>query len=189
MTYFFIRAFDVVIAFSALVLGFPVFLIVACIGYFDTGSPIFCQTRMGKGKRPFTLIKFRTMVLDTKSVATHLASHDSITTYGAFLRKTKIDELPQLINVLRGEMSLVGPRPNLFNQHALIGERDSRNIYSALPGITGLSQINAIDMSSPKLLAETDQKMIETMSVCNYFKYILMTALGSGSGDRIRKDH
>ena len=125
------------------------------------------------------------MSVDTKSVASHLANSASITKLGSFLRKTKIDELPQLINVLKGEMSLVGPRPNLFNQSELIKERDNRGVYDVLPGVTGLAQVNNIDMSTPKLLAETDQKMIESLTLKKYFKYIIMTATGSGSGDAV----
>lgn len=104
----------------------------------------------------------------------------------AFLRKTKIDELPQLINVLKGEMSLVGPRPNLFNQDELIAERDALGIYNVLPGVTGLAQVQNIDMSTPKLLAQTDKQMIDTLTLSRYFKYILMTATGSGSGDAVK---
>jgi O-antigen biosynthesis protein WbqP len=185
MNSFIIRTLDLFIAFFVLLITFPILIIVAIIGYFDTGSPVFIQQRIGKNKGPFNLIKFRTMSVDTKSVASHLASTASITKFGSFLRKSKIDELPQLINVLKGEMSLVGPRPNLFNQEELISERDSRGVYGALPGITGLAQVNTIDMSTPKLLAETDQEMIKTLSIRNYFKYIIMTATGSGSGDRV----
>jgi O-antigen biosynthesis protein WbqP len=180
-----IRTLDFVMAFFGLIVTFPILLMVTIIGYFDTGSPVFIQQRVGKNKKPFNLIKFRTMSVDTKSVASHLASTASITKLGSFLRKTKIDELPQLINVLKGEMSFVGPRPNLFNQEELINERDSRGVYDVLPGITGLAQVNTIDMSTPKLLAETDQKMIETLTIQHYFKYIIQTATGSGSGDRV----
>jgi len=181
-----IRTLDFLMAFMGLIITLPILLFVTIIGYFDTGSPIFIQERVGKNKKPFNLIKFRTMSIDTKSVASHLASTSSITKLGAFLRKSKIDELPQLINVLKGEMSFVGPRPNLFNQDELITERDSRRIYDVLPGITGLAQVNIIDMSTPKLLAETDQKMIQTLTLKNYFRYIIMTATGSGSGDRVK---
>jgi len=178
-----IRILDFLIAFFGLIATFPILLIATIIGYFDTGAPIFIQERVGRNKKKFQLIKFRTMSIDTKSVASHLANTASITKLGAFLRKTKIDELPQLINVLKGEMSLVGPRPNLFNQSELIKERDSRGVYDVLPGVTGLAQVNNIDMSTPQLLAETDQKMIESLTLKNYFKYIIMTATGSGSGD------
>ena len=188
MNHSIIRILDLFMALAGLVLSFPILVMVTIMGYLDTGSPIFIQTRVGKNKRPFKLIKFRTMSVDTKSVASHLASSASITKLGSFLRKTKIDELPQLINVLKGEMSFVGPRPNLFNQHELIKERDSRGVYDVLPGITGLAQVNSIDMSTPKLLAETDQKMIQTLTVKDYFKYIMMTATGSGSGDRVNDD-
>jgi lipopolysaccharide/colanic/teichoic acid biosynthesis glycosyltransferase len=185
MTLFIIRILDFLMAFFGLLITFPILLLVTIIGYFDTRSPIFIQQRVGKNKRPFKLIKFRTMSVDTKSVASHLANTASITKLGSFLRKTKIDELPQLINVLKGEMSFVGPRPNLFNQEELIQERDSLAVYEVLPGITGLAQVNNIDMSTPKLLAETDAKMLSSLTLKDYFKYIIMTATGSGSGDAV----
>jgi O-antigen biosynthesis protein WbqP len=181
-----IRTLDFLAAFFGLLLLWPVLLVVTIIGLFDTGSPVFIQTRVGKHKKPFKLIKFRTMSKETASVASHLASNSSITKFGSFLRKTKIDELPQLINVLKGEMSLVGPRPNLFNQEELIKERDALGVYNVLPGVTGLAQVQNIDMSTPKYLAETDKKMIDTLTVQNYFKYILMTVTGSGSGDAVK---
>ncbi len=185
MNYFITRTLDFLLAFFGLLITFPILLVVAIIGLFDTGSPIFIQERVGKKRRPFKLIKFRTMSVETKSVASHLASTASITKLGAFLRKTKIDELPQLINVLKGEMSFVGPRPNLFNQEELIQERDSRGVYDVFPGITGLAQVNNIDMSTPKLLAETDQRMISSLTIKKYLKYIIMTVTGSGSGDAV----
>lgn len=181
-----IRLIDFLAAFFGLLLLWPILIIVSIIGFFDTGSPIFIQTRVGKQKRPFMLIKFRTMSKDTASVASHLASNAAITKFGSFLRKTKIDELPQLINVLKGEMSLVGPRPSLFNQEELIAERDALGVYHVLPGITGLAQVQNIDMSTPKLLAQTDKQMIDTLTLSRYFKYILMTATGSGSGDAVK---
>lgn len=181
-----IRLLDFLAAFFGLLFLWPILLIVSVIGLFDTGSPIFVQERVGRYKKPFKLIKFRTMSVETKSVASHLASNASITKLGGFLRKTKIDELPQLINVLKGEMSLVGPRPNLFNQEELINERDTKGVYNVLPGITGLAQVQNIDMSTPELLAKTDKKMIDTLTVRDYFKYIIMTATGSGSGDAVQ---
>lgn len=181
-----IRLFDFITAFLGLLLLWPILLLVIIIGFFDTGSPIFIQTRVGKNKKAFKLIKLRTMTVGTKSVASHLATNSSITKLGNFLRKTKIDELPQLVNVVKGEMSLVGPRPNLFNQEDLIKERDALGVYDVLPGVTGLAQVQNIDMSTPVLLAKTDKQMIETLTVKNYFKYIIMTITGSGSGDAVK---
>jgi lipopolysaccharide/colanic/teichoic acid biosynthesis glycosyltransferase len=123
---------------------------------------------------------------DTPSVASHLASTTSITRFGRFLRRTKLDELPQLWNVLKGDMSLVGPRPNLFNQEELIAERDALGVYAVRPGITGLAQVNGIDMSTPGLLAQTDARMIADLTVMDYFRYIIMTVSGKGAGDRVR---
>ncbi len=181
-----IRTLDFLTAFLGLLLLWPILLIVIIISLFDTGSPIFVQERVGRNKKPFKLIKFRTMSVDTASVASHLASNSSITKLGSFLRKTKIDELPQLVNVLKGEMSLVGPRPNLFNQVELIKERDALGVYEVLPGITGLAQIQNIDMSTPQLLAKTDKQMIDSLTLKDYFKYIVMTVAGNGSGDAIK---
>jgi len=123
---------------------------------------------------------------ETVSVASHLVDASLITPLGAFLRRTKLDELPQLWNVLKGEMSLVGPRPCLFNQSELIKERASLGVFIVRPGITGLAQVNNIDMSTPKLLAETDAHMIKELTVSAYFKYIFMTVCGKGSGDVVK---
>lgn len=179
------RLFDFFLSLFGLLFGFPVLLVLVVIGFFDTGSPVFRQERVGRNKKPFTLVKFRTMRKDTASVASHLASADAITRFGRFLRRTKLDELPQLWNVLKGDMSLVGPRPCLFNQQQLINEREQRGVMAARPGITGLAQVNNIDMSTPLLLAETDQKMLENLTVGAYFRYIFMTIAGKGAGDRI----
>jgi lipopolysaccharide/colanic/teichoic acid biosynthesis glycosyltransferase len=181
------RIFDILFSFFGLVLLSPILIALIIIGCFDTGSPIFRQERVGKGKQPFRLMKFRSMHVNAPSVATHLANARSITPFGSFLRKSKLDELPQLWNVFVGNMSLVGPRPNLFNQEELIQERDSRGVYSVRPGITGLAQINKIDTSTPQLLAETDAKMIQELNIIVYFKYILLTVFGKGFGDRIKK--
>ncbi|MFA0110280.1 sugar transferase [Vibrio breoganii] len=182
-----IRLIDFLASFFGLLFLWPVLVVVTIIGMFDTGSPIFVQERVGRNKKSFKLIKFRTMSVETKSVASHLASNASITKLGNFLRKTKIDELPQLINVVKGEMSLVGPRPNLFNQEALIKERDALGVYDVLPGVTGLAQVQNIDMSTPELLAKTDKQMIDSLTLKDYFRYIIMTATGSGSGDAVKK--
>lgn len=180
------RLLDIVLSFTGLVVTSPLLLGTTLVGSFDTGSPLFIQERVGKHKKPFKLVKFRTMKLDTASVASHLADNSSITKLGRILRKTKLDELPQLINVLKGDMSLVGPRPNLYNQHELIEARDTQGVYDVLPGITGLAQLSGIDMSTPELLAKTDKEMIDNLTLKKYFSYIIRTALGKGSGDAVK---
>ena len=180
------RFFDILFSGLGLLLGLPVLVAIALVGWFDNGSPLFKQVRVGRFQQPFTLVKFRTMRPGTASVATHLANSNAITPFGRFLRRTKLDELPQLWNVLKGEMSLVGPRPGLFNQRELTAERAARGVYNARPGITGLAQVNEIDMSTPKLLAQTDAKMLESLTIVDYFRYIFHTVAGKGSGDRIR---
>lgn len=180
------RFIDVAFSLLGLVIGSPVFLAIYIAGLFDTGLPIFCQKRVGRGQKPFTLFKFRTKQPDTASVASHLADAAAITSLGTFLRRTKLDEMPQLWNVLKGEMSLVGPRPCLFNQVELILERQACNVFNARPGITGLAQVKNIDMSTPKLLADTDARMLKELTVSAYFKYIFMTVGGKGSGDAVK---
>ncbi|MCL7743690.1 sugar transferase [Guyparkeria hydrothermalis] len=180
------RFFDVVLSFLGLVVGLPLLLLLTVIGWFDTRSPLFRQERVGRGRKPFTLVKFRTMRPDTASVATHLASASAITPFGRFLRRSKLDELPQLWNVLKGEMSLVGPRPCLPNQEELMAERERRGVFDVRPGITGLAQVNGIDMSDPERLAEVDEQMVKQLSLRGYFRYLLLTATGKGAGDRVR---
>lgn len=181
-----IRFFDVVLSCLGLIAGFPLLLLLFGLGLLDTGSPLFRQVRVGRHQKPFILVKFRTMRPATASVATHLADASAITPFGRFLRRTKLDELPQLWNVFKGEMSLVGPRPCLFNQKELISERAPRGVFDVRPGITGLAQVQGIDMSTPSLLAETDSHMLKNLSLLSYFKYILFTIAGKGGGDRIR---
>lgn len=180
------RFLDILFSLLGLVLLSPLFLIVLIMGWMDTRSPLFRQERVGRHQQPFVLVKFRTMRPDTASIATHLADSSAITPLGHLLRRTKLDELPQLWNVLKGEMSLVGPRPGLFNQHELTEERAKRGVFSVRPGITGLAQVEEIDMSTPKLLAETDAKMLETLNLTDYFRYIFLTVLGKGAGDRVK---
>lgn len=180
------RPLDILFSATGLVVASPILIGALAIGYLDTGSPLFVQERVGKDQKPFKLIKLRTMKVSTESVASHLVDNTSITKLGKVLRKTKLDELPQLINVLKGEMSLVGPRPNLFNQKDLIEAREEMEVYNVLPGITGLAQLSGIDMSTPERLAKKDKEMIDTINLKNYFSYILSTALGKGSGDAVK---
>lgn len=182
------RIFDIIFSLMGLIILSPIILLLIIIGFFDTGSPLFRQKRVGVNLKPFSLLKFRSMNVNTNAVATHLVQVSAITKWGSFLRKSKLDELPQLFNVLIGEMSFVGPRPNLFNQLELIEERGKRGVYTIRPGITGLAQINKIDMSTPQLLAETDEIMISQLDVISYFKFILLTLFGKGYGDRVVKN-
>ena len=182
-----IRLIDFLASFFGLILLLPLILVLYIIGLFDTGLPVFRQKRVGKNKKAFMLYKFRTMNKNTKSVATHLANQSDVTRYGSFLRKTKLDELPQLLNVLIGDMSLVGPRPCLFSQEELISEREKRGVYNFKPGITGLAQINDVDMSTPVKLSEFDALMLKDLNLTNYLKYVLATVTGKGQGDRIIK--
>ncbi|WP_422126387.1 sugar transferase [Thioalkalivibrio sulfidiphilus] len=182
-----IRFLDIVFSLFGLIIGFPLLVLLWVIGLFDTGSPLFRQERVGRQQKPFTLVKFRTMKPGTASVATHLADGSAVTPFGRLLRQTKLDELPQLWNVLKGEMSLVGPRPCLLNQTELIEARARLGVFHARPGITGLAQIHGIDMSTPEKLAQTDKTMLDSMTLSKYFKYIVLTVLGRGAGDRVRE--
>ena len=170
-----IRILDIFFSLITLTILSPVIFLIIILCWLDTRSPIFCQKRLGLNKKKFLLFKFRTMNLNTLSVGTHLVDKSLITLLGKILRKTKLDELPQLFNVLIGDMSLVGPRPCLTNQKKLIIERSRLGVFKVKPGITGLAQLKGIDMSTPKKLAKVDQKMIITMSKNNYFFYILLT--------------
>ena len=170
-----IRVFDFLFSFMGLVFLSPFIIFIYFIGLFDNGSPLFIQKRVGYNLKSFSLIKFRTMPVGVKSAGTHLIKNIKFTLFGSILRRTKIDEIPQLLNVFLGNMSLVGPRPCLFNQKKLINERKKRGVFKVRPGITGFAQISGINMKTPTLLAKTDQKMIKNMSVYNYFYYIFKT--------------
>lgn len=175
-----IRLLDVLFSVLALFFLWPLLVFIFVLCFYDTRAPIFCQQRVGRQQQPFMLFKFRTMQPGSASVATHLVDTAVITDIGSFLRRTKLDELPQLWNVLKGDMSLVGPRPCLFNQHELIAERLLRGVFDVRPGVTGRAQIIGIDMSTPRLLAETDALMLADMSVRAYLRYNFKTLTGLG---------
>jgi lipopolysaccharide/colanic/teichoic acid biosynthesis glycosyltransferase len=181
------RIVDLCIASFGLVFLFPVFILVAVICKLVVGQTLIFQTRVGKYGGTFRLIKFCTLKGGEPYVPTHELDHTRFTNTAKLLRKLKLDELPQLLNVLAGSMSIVGPRPSLATQEAVINERRKLGVLDIKPGITGLAQINGIDMSDPVKLAEWDAKMLEDLNLKNYFKYILLTVIGKGTGDRIRQ--
>lgn len=148
-----------------LVVTSPVLVLAAlAVRASSPGPVIFSQTRVGRDGLPFRCHKLRTMYVGTPSLPTHEAPANSVTSVGKVLRKFKLDELPQFWNVLKREMSLVGPRPCLPTQTELIECRRRLGVLAALPGITGLAQIRGIDMSNPELLAETDAAYLRTAS-------------------------
>ena len=172
-----IRIFDLLFSTMGICILMPLILLGVFLSWIDTKAPIFLQKRIGYLKKEFLIIKLRTMKINTMDMPTHLVDTNAISNIGRFLRKTKIDEIPQLLNVFLGNMSLVGPRPCLFNQRKLIIERKKRGVFKVRPGITGLSQISGINMKTPTTLAKTDQKMIKEMNLYNYFYYIFKTIL------------
>lgn len=179
-----LRTIDIIVSGVGLILLSPLFVLLYIAGLLDTGCPLLRQIRIGRNLRPFVLLKIRTMKINTPQVPSHLVDSNSITFFGAWLRRTKLDELPQLWNVFVGDMSLVGPRPCLSDQHDLIRARSFLGVYSVRPGITGLAQITGVDMSTPEMLARTDAKMLRDLSCITYLRYIAMTVIGKGCGDK-----
>lgn len=176
------------IAFALFVILFLWWVLVAAwiaVRLSSPGPAIFAQERVGKDGLPFTCYKFRTMHMGTRQAGTHEMTAASITRTGAVLRKTKIDELPQVWNLLRNQISLVGPRPGLPVQTRLTEERMKRGVFKIPPGITGWAQIQNIDMSDPERLARTDAQYVAMRSVTLDLKIILATARGKGQGDKI----
>lgn len=182
------RVLDVVLSVGILIGAWPFMLIAAiAIKVEDPKGPvIFKQIRVGKDKKPFKIYKFRSMWTETPDVPTHLLNHPNqfITKTGAFLRKTSIDEVPQLVNILRGDMSFVGPRPSLFSQEDLIEERDKLNVHRVRPGLTGLAQVNGRDELPIPVKAAYDGEYVEKMSfkldVQLFFKTFISVAKSEG---------
>jgi lipopolysaccharide/colanic/teichoic acid biosynthesis glycosyltransferase len=180
-----LRVFDVVLAVFGIVASLPIMIIAMVTISINCGAPLFIQRRIGCHEKEFSLFKIRTMQIGVEQAGTHTVSPAYLLSGGSFLRKTKIDELPQLWNVLLGDMSMVGPRPCLPNQHDVIAERKKLGIFEVLPGITGYSQTKGIDMSEPGLLANCDAKMIQNLNVSLYLKIIIITLVGEGFGDKV----
>lgn len=176
---------DIALAAIGLLLSLPFLLLaLVLIKVSSPGAAVFAQDRVGRHRQIFTCYKLRTMRKDTPNAASHEVSRSAVTAVGHLLRRTKLDELPQLWNVLTGDMSLVGPRPCLPSQAELIEARHERGLYACRPGITGPAQIEGVDMSDPQRLARLDEAWIQNSSVSNYFHIIGRTVAGAGRGDR-----
>lgn len=162
------RIIDFILSLIGLIILSPLFLILALIIKLDSKGPVFFkQKRVGKNKKCFYILKFRTMRVDTpKDMPTHMLENPDvfITKVGKFLRKTSLDELPQLINILKGEMSIIGPRPALWNQYDLIAERDRYGANDIYPGLTGWAQINGRDELPIDVKAKYDGEYVEKIS-------------------------
>ena len=182
---FFKRLMDIVLSFLGIVvLAIPLLIVVIAIKIDDPGPALFKQKRVGKDKTYFKLFKFRSMKMNTPDIPTHLLENPDqyITKVGHFLRKTSLDELPQLFNILRGDMSVIGPRPALWNQDDLIAERDKYNANSVRPGLTGWAQINGRDELEIPVKAALDGEYVKNISLgfdCRCFFGTVLAVLRS----------
>src|SRR3954463_3572220 len=177
------RAVDFLACALVLLFCWPILLvIIVAIRLQSPGPAIFTQVRVGKDCRPFTCYKLRTMYSGTANLPTHEVKASSVTALGEHLRRYKIDELPQLWNVLTGDMSLVGPRPCLPSQIELLDARRRLGVLQVRPGITGLAQVNGIDMSDANRLAEVDARYVRTQSFPGDLRLIWVTLRGQGVG-------
>jgi len=174
------RTFDLIISLlSFIVLLIPGLLIALAVKLSSKGPVFYLSDRVGRMNAIFKMYKFRTMKTDTPAVATHLLSNPSayLTSVGDLLRKTSLDELPQLINILKGDMSFVGPRPALFNQHDLIKLRTEKGIHKLVPGLTGWAQINGRDELPIPVKVEFDEYYKDHQSFCFDLNILFRTLL------------
>lgn len=176
------RLIDILLSLSGLIILSPVFLvIIICIKLDSKGPVLFKQRRIGIGKREFMILKFRTMHVNTpKDTPTHLLqnSESYITRVGCFLRKSSLDELPQILNILKGDMSIIGPRPALWNQYDLIAKRDMYGANDVMTGLTGWAQVNGRDELPIALKAKLDGEYVVKMSFIFDIKVFFMTVVG-----------
>lgn len=197
------RLYDTLGALIGILLLSPLYLIIIIIIKIDSKGPIlFKQERIGKNKKHFNILKFRTMKIDApKDIPTHMLENPEqyITRIGKFLRKTSLDELPQIINILKGDMSIIGPRPALWNQYDLIEERDKYDVHKLYPGITGYAQIKGRDTLSIPDKAALDGEYIQKISLWLDIKIFVGTFIsifksdgvvegGTGSLEKYKKE-
>lgn len=180
------RALDVIVALGIIVaLGWAMVLLAIAVRRDSPGPAIFRQRRVGRGEAPFTLLKFRTMAVGTREAGTHEVAAAHVTRIGQFLRRTKLDELPQAFNILRGDLALVGPRPCLFMQTELVERRRAAGIFTLRPGLTGLAQVNGIDMSNPEELVRWELTYLRIRGLLLDHRILWQTFVGRGSGDKV----
>ncbi len=180
------RLIDIAFALAVILGGSWLMLLLAAAVRLDSeGAAIFRQQRVGRNERPFTLYKFRTMAMNTKEAGTHEVAGAAVTRLGALLRRFKLDELPQAWNILRGELALVGPRPCLLVQRELIEERRANGVFALRPGLTGLAQVNGVDMSDPRELVRWEVLYSRIRGLLLDIRIVWQTFAGRGNGDRI----
>ena len=184
------RMLDLAAAVGGLILfAVPMLVLWALIRKEGDGPAIFAQPRVGRGGQIFTCYKFRTMAIGTKQAGTHEVSSAAVTPLGRKLRRYKLDELPQLWNVLWGNMSLIGPRPCLPVQEKLVRLRREAGVLDIRPGISGLAQVVGVDMSDPKRIVTWDQRYIATRGLILDLLIIFKTLLGNGGGDHLKSEN
>jgi lipopolysaccharide/colanic/teichoic acid biosynthesis glycosyltransferase len=179
------RLLELIVALIGGAIFAPFILLLAlAVRLTSKGPALFLQTRLGKEQKPFKIVKIRTMVAGTREAGTHLVNGDAITPLGRLLRKFRLDELPQFINVIKGDMSFVGPRPCLPSQQELILAREQAHVFDIRPGITGLAQVKGIDMSNPRHLASIDGEYVKSRTLLLDLKIIMKTLCGGGIDNR-----
>jgi O-antigen biosynthesis protein WbqP len=186
---FFKRTLDIFFSFLLLILLSPLWLIICLMIRADSrGRVIYTQKRVGIGSSHFTIYKFRTMKEGTPDIPTDLVKNpeELLTKAGKFLRRTSLDEVPQLLNILKGDMSFVGPRPALYNQDLLIRLRREKSVDSVRPGVTGLAQINGRDELAIPVKVAFDRKYLEQMSFSLDLKICLLTIIAALTGKGAR---
>lgn len=172
------RFFDVVLAISLVVFLFPIYLIIGLIIFLqDFGTPIFKQMRVGKNGKEFLFYKFRSMPLKTPNVESHEKDKLKITPFGKFIRRTNLDELPQFFNVLKGDMSFIGPRPPIPSQENLINLRRENKSLFLKPGLTGWAQVNSYDNMPEEAKAKFDGEYAKRISLKMDLLILLKTAV------------
>lgn len=180
------RSFDVLVSMiGLLVFGGPILILIVIVRLTSPGRGLFAQERVGRNCKPFVCYKIRTMYQDTRAAATHEIEASSVTRIGRWLRRLKLDELPQLWNVVRGDMSLVGPRPCLPTQSELIKKRLERGVFTIRPGISGKAQVLGVDMSDPDELSRIDSEYLNEQTFLGDLVILVRTFNKKSTKDRV----